>query len=129
MCVVWTDLIALPGLVGLDFADVKDVTSHAGEGRVGYGEASGENATVEAVKKALQSLKGKLSTSNGILINILGGVEKLSMMEVNEATTDVQEAVHEDAEIIWGVTSDDTLEDVIKVVILATKFAEEFKKD
>ncbi len=120
-----TDLVAVPGLVGLDFVDVKDVTSNAGEGRVGYGEASGENAIFKAIKKALQSLKGKLSTSKGILINILGGVENLSMMEVNEATTDVQEAVHEEAEIIWGVTSDDTLEDVIKVVILATKFAEE----
>lgn len=117
-----TDLIAVPGLVGLDFIDVKDVTSYAGEGCVGYGEASGDNATVEAVKLAINSIKDKLKNAKGILLNILGSADSLSMMEVNEASTDVQEAVHEDAEIIWGVTSDETLEDVIKVVILATKF-------
>ena len=116
-----TDLIAVPGLVGLDFADVKDVTSHAGEGCVGYGEASGDNATVEAVKLAINSTKGKLKNAKSILLNILGSADSLSMMEVNEASTDVQEAVHEDAEIIWGVTSDETLEDVIKAVIVATK--------
>ena len=117
-----TDLIAVPGLVGLDFIDVKDVTSHAGEGCVGYGEASGDNATVEAVKLAINSIKGKLKNAKGILLNILGSADSLSMMEVNEASTVVQEAVHEDAEIIWGVTSDEMLEDIIKVVILATKF-------
>ena len=117
-----TDLIAVPGLVGLDFIDVKDVTSQAGEGCVGYGEASGENATVEAVKLAINSIKDKLKNAKGILLNILGSADSLSMMEVNEASTDIQEAVHEDAEIIWGVTSDETLDDTIKVVILATKF-------
>ena len=117
-----TDLIAVPRLVGLDFIDVKDVTSQAGEGCVGYGEASGENATVEAVKLAINSIKDKLKNAKGILLNILGSADSLSMMEVNEATTDVQEAVHEDAEIMWGVTSDETLEDSIQVVILATKF-------
>ena len=117
-----TDLIAVPGLVGLDFIDVKNVTTQAGEGCIGYGEASGENATFEATKKAIQLLNGKINKPNGMLINILGEVDSLSMMEVNEAINLIQEISHEDGEIVWGVNSDDTLEDIIKVVILATKF-------
>ena len=117
-----TDLVAVPGLVGLDFVDVKNVTSHAGEGRFGYGEASGENATIEATKKAIQSLNGQINKPKGMLINILGSCDSLSMMEVNEATTDIEEIAHEDGEIVLGVTSDESLDDEIKVVIIATRF-------
>ena len=119
-----TDLIAEPGMVGLDFADIISVLKNAGKGVSGYGEATGEDATVEAVERAIKTIKDDLHGAKGILINIKGSVDDLSMIEVNEATTMVSEAVHEDAEIIWGVTADEMVKDVIKVVITATRFAE-----
>ena len=91
-----SDLIAVPGLVNLDFADVKSVMSNAGSALMGIGEASGENATVEAVKAAIDSplLERGIEGARGILLNIMGATDSLSMMEVNEASTTVQEAAH-----------------------------------
>ena len=119
-----SDLIAVPGLVNLDFADVKSVMSNAGSALMGIGEASGENATVDAVKAAIDSplLETSIQGARGILLNIMGATDQLSMMEVNEASTTVQEAAHPEAEIIWGVSVDESLGDTVSVTVIATRF-------
>ena len=118
-----SDLIAVPGLVNLDFADVKSILGNAGKGYVGTGEAVGKNATVEAVKAAISDI-GDISKSRSLMLNILGSVDSLSMMEVNEASITLQEAVHEDAEIIWGVSVDESFGDKIKATLIATNLAD-----
>ena len=122
-----SDLIAVPGVINLDFADVQSIMSNAGSALMGVGEASGDNAAVEAVKKAIASplLETSVDSARGILLNFMGATDSLSMMEVNEASTTVQEAAHPDAEIIWGVSVDETLGDTIIVTIIATRFGEE----
>ena len=126
-----SDLIAVPGLVNLDFADVKSVMSNAGNALMGIGEASGENATVEAVKAAIDSplLETSIQGARGILLNIMGATDSLSMMEVNEASTTVQEAAHPDAEIIWGVSVDESLGDTVSVTVIATRFDDDSARD
>ena len=126
-----SDLIAVPGLVNLDFADVKSVMSNAGSALMGIGESSGENATVEAVKAAIDSplLERNIEGARGILLNIMGATDSLSMMEVNEASTTVQEAAHPDAEIIWGVSVDESLGDAVRVTVIATRFDDESARD
>ncbi len=126
-----SDLIAVPGLVNLDFADVKSIMSNAGSALMGIGEASGENATVDAVKAAIDSplLETSLQGARGVLLNIMGATDSLSMMEVNEASTTVQEAAHPDAEIIWGVSVDESLGDRVSVTVIATRFDEEEEEE
>ncbi|MBQ6296935.1 MAG: cell division protein FtsZ [Selenomonadaceae bacterium] len=126
-----SDLIAVPGLVNLDFADVKSIMSAAGSALMGIGEASGENATVNAVKAAIDSplLETSLQGARGVLLNIMGATDSLSMMEVNEASTTVQEAAHPDAEIIWGVSVDESLGDKVSVTVIATRFDEEEEEE
>ena len=114
------DLIAVPGLVNLDFTDIKSVLGNAGRAYVGIGEAVGKNATTEAVKAAINNM-GDISKSRSLLLNILGATDSLSMMEVNGASIEIQEAAHEDAEIIWGVSVDESLGNKIKVTIVAAK--------
>ena len=126
-----SDLIAVPGLVNLDFADVKSIMSNAGSALMGIGEASGENATVDAVKAAIDSplLETSLQGARGVLLNIMGATDSLSMMEVNEASTTVQEAAHRDAEIIWGVSVDESLGDKVSVTVIATRFDDEEEEE
>ena len=126
-----SDLIAVPGLVNLDFADVKSIMSAAGSALMGIGEASGENATVNAVKAAIDSplLETSLQGARGVLLNIMGATDSLSMMEVNEASTTVQEAAHPDAEIIWGVSVDESLGDKVSVTVIATRFDDETEEE
>ena len=122
-----SDLIAVPGVINLDFADVQSIMSNAGSALMGVGEASGDNAAVEAVKKAIASplLETSVDSARGILLNFMGAQDSLSMIQVNEASTTVQEAAHPDAEIIWGVSVDESLGDTIVVTIIATRFGEE----
>ena len=122
-----SDLIAVPGLVNLDFADVKSVMSNAGSALMGIGEASGENAPVDAVKAAIDSplLETSITGARGILLNIMGATDSLSMIEVNEASTTIQEAAHPEAEIIWGVSVDESLGDTVTVTVIATRFDDE----
>ncbi len=122
-----SDLIAVPGVINLDFADVQSIMKNAGSALMGVGEASGDNAAVEAVKKAIASplLETSVDSARGILINFMGAQDSLSMFEVNEASTTVQGVAHPDAEIIWGVSVDESLGDTIIVTIIATRFGEE----
>lgn len=119
-----SDLIAVPGLVNLDFADVKSVMSNSGSALMGIGEASGENAPVNAVKAAIDSplLETSIQGARGILLNIMGATESLAMAEINEASTAIQEAAHPEAEIIWGVSLDESLGDTVTVTVVATRF-------
>ncbi|WP_462332830.1 cell division protein FtsZ [Schwartzia sp. (in: firmicutes)] len=121
-----SDLIAVDGLINLDFADVKTIMSDAGSALMGIGEGTGENAAVLAAQNAIASplLEESIQGSRGILLNVTGASEKLSIFDVNEAMTTIQEAAHVDAEIIFGAAIDDTLGDTVRVTVIATRFDE-----
>ncbi len=119
-----SDLIALPGLVNLDFADVKSIMSNAGSALMGIGEASGDNAPVEAAKAAIASplLETSIDGARGVLMNVTGAEEKLSMLEVQEASDSIKQAADPQAEIIWGASIDNTMGDTVRVTVIATGF-------
>lgn len=118
-----SDLINVAGFVNLDFADVSSVMKDAGMAHMGVGEATGENKAVEAAKKAIASplLETSIKGASGILVNITvsPGVE---LDEADEASTMITSEAAGNANIIWGVNFDETLEDTIKVTIIATGF-------
>ena len=118
-----SDLISQPGLINLDFADVKSVMSNAGSALMGIGEGRGENAAVDAAKQAVESplLETSIQGARGIILNITGPGEALTMLEVNEAMGTIQEAAHPDANIIFGAAIDDSMEEVT-VTVIATGF-------
>ena len=119
-----SDLISEAGLINLDFADVRSIMSNSGTALMGIGEATGENAAVEAAKNAIASplLETTIDGARGVLINVTGAEENLSMFEVNEASTTIQEAVNGQANIIWGAAVDNTMGDTVKVTVVATGF-------
>ena len=119
-----SDLILVPGLINLDFADVKTIMSGMGLAMMGTGVMSGENRTIEAAKAAISSplLEGaSVQGARGVIINVTGGHD-MSLMEVNEASTLIQEAAHEDANIIFGAVVDPKLDGRVKVTVIATGF-------
>jgi cell division protein FtsZ len=119
-----SDIINIPGTVNVDFADVKTVMSCMGHALMGIGAAMGEGRAVEAAKKAICSPLLEdvdIEGATGILINITAGSD-ITLMEVNEACSVVQEAAHEDANIIFGAVIDETLGDEIRVTVIATGF-------
>ncbi len=119
-----SDLILVPGLINLDFADVKTIMSGMGNAMMGTGICSGENRTIEAAKAAISSplLEGaSVQGARGVIINITGGHD-MSLMEVNEASLHIQESAHEDANIIFGAVVDPKLEGRVKVTVIATGF-------
>jgi cell division protein FtsZ len=119
-----SDLINIRGLINLDFADIRTVMSSKGIAIMGTGSAKGENRAVEAATAAISSplLENvKIEGATGIIINVTGGAD-LSLYEVNEASTLITEAAHEDAEIIFGAVIDDTMGDEVRVTVIATGF-------
>ncbi len=121
-----SDLIITPGLINLDFADVRTVMAEMGLALMGAASASGENRAVEAAQKAISSpLLEDLSIhgARGVLINITGGPD-LALYEVNEAATMIQEEAHEDANIIFGAVIDDRMKEEIRITVIATGFGE-----
>ena len=119
-----SDLILVPGLINLDFADVKTIMSGMGIAMMGTGVMSGENRTIEAAKAAISSplLEGaSMQGARGVIINVTGGHD-MSLMEVNEASLLIQEAAHEDANIIFGAVVDPALDGRVKVTVIATGF-------
>ncbi len=119
-----SDLITIPGLINLDFADVKTIISGMGMAFMGLGIASGENRAIEAAQKAITSplLEDiSINGARGLLINITGGTN-LALHEVNDASTMIQEEAHEDANIIFGAVIDPTMEDEIRITVIATGF-------
>lgn len=121
-----SDLIITPGLINLDFADIRTVMAEMGLALMGAAAASGENRAVEAAQKAISSpLLEDISIhgARGLLINITGGPE-LSLHEVNEAATMIQEEAHEEANIIFGAVIDERMKDEIRITVIATGFGE-----
>ena len=119
-----SDLILVPGLINLDFADVKTIMSGMGLAMMGTGIMSGENRTIEAAKAAISSplLEGAtMLGARGVIINVTGGHD-MSLMEVNEASLLIQAAAHEDANIIFGAVVDPKLDGFVKVTVIATGF-------
>ncbi|MGE0631471.1 MAG: cell division protein FtsZ [Pseudobdellovibrionaceae bacterium] len=120
-----SDLINKRGLINLDFADIRTVMSGKGMAIMGTGYAKGENRAVEAATAAISSplLENiAIDGATGIIINVTGGPD-LSLFEVNEASTLITEAAHEDAEIIFGAVIDESLVDEVRVTVVATGFA------
>jgi cell division protein FtsZ len=121
-----SDLILVPGLINLDFADVKTIMAGMGMAMMGTGVHSGENRTVEAAKAAISSplLEGaSVQGARGVIINVTGGPD-LSLVEVSEASQLIQESAHADANIIFGAVVDPALEGRVKVTVIATGFGE-----
>ncbi|HNF99071.1 MAG TPA: cell division protein FtsZ [Pseudomonadota bacterium] len=119
-----SDLITIPGLINVDFADVKTIMSNMGRALMGTGRASGERRAVEAAQQAISSplLEDvSITGATGILINITGGPD-LTLFEVNEASTLIQEAAHEDANIIFGSVIDPSIGDELRITVIATGF-------
>jgi cell division protein FtsZ len=115
-----TDLITTPGLINLDFADVKSVMANAGSALMGIGSARGEDRSVAAAEMAVSSplLEASIDGAHGVLLSIAGGSD-LGLFEINEAAALVAEAVHPDANIIFGATIDDALGDEVRVTVIA----------
>lgn len=114
-------LVSEPGVVEPDFADVKSVLEKSGRGYVGYGKAKGEQPIIAAMKSAMNSLKDTLHNSKRFLICFFGRYENLLMLEVNEATTILQEAAHPDAELSWQVVPDITNQDFVEVIVISAE--------
>jgi cell division protein FtsZ len=118
-----TDLITIPGLINLDFADVRTIMQDAGSALMGIGEAGGENRAAESAKNAISSplLEQSVEGATGILLNITGGSD-LGLFEVNEAAEIIQSAADQNSNIIFGAVVDDSLGDVVRVTVIATGF-------
>jgi cell division protein FtsZ len=118
-----TDLITTPGLINLDFADVKSVMEGAGSALMGIGSARGEERSVTAAEGAINSplLEATIDGAHGVLMSIAGGSD-LGLFEINEAARLVTEAAHPEANIIFGAVIDDTLGDEVRVTVIAAGF-------
>ena len=120
-----SDLIKNTGLINLDFADVTAVMQNAGMAHMGVGRAAGKNKAEEAAKMAISSplLETSINGAKGVLVNVTGSMD-IGLEEVETAANLVQQAAHPDALIIFGAAFDDTLEDEIRVTVIATGFEE-----
>jgi cell division protein FtsZ len=118
-----SDLVTLPGLINLDFADVRTIMSNAGNALLGIGMGSGENRALTAAAQAVASplLETSMEGAHSILLSITGGRD-LSLWEINEAAKAVSEAAHPEANIIFGAMIDETLEDQVWVTVVATGY-------
>ena len=120
-----SDLITLPGLINLDFADVRTIMADAGNALLGIGMGTGETRAVDAARQAVESplLETSVEGARSILLSITGGRD-LSLWEVNEAAKTVQEAAHPEANIIFGAMLDDKLEDEVWITVVATGYGD-----
>lgn len=118
-----TDLITTPGLINVDFADVKGIMSGAGTVLMGIGSARGEGRSLKAAEIAINSplLEASMEGAQGVLMSIAGGSD-LGLFEINEAASLVQDAAHPDANIIFGTVIDDSLGDEVRVTVIAAGF-------
>ncbi|HCJ11185.1 MAG TPA: cell division protein FtsZ, partial [Clostridiales bacterium] len=124
-----SDLVAIPGFINLDFADVRAVMANTGSALMGVGVASGETRAADAARAAISSplLETSIVGAKGLLLNITGG-EDLTLFEVNEAAEIVTEAADEEANIIFGAALDESMEDEVRVTVIATAFDDKPKK-
>src|SRR5881396_1409951 len=122
-----SDLITTPGLINLDFADVKTIMQGMGMALMGTGMAAGEHRAMEATQRAISSPlleEASIQGAKGVLVNITGGTD-LTLFEVNEASTIIREAADEDANIIFGHVIDESMVDAMKITVIATGFRHE----
>jgi len=119
------ELITTPGLINVDFADVRTIMSNAGTALMGIGTGSGEKRALMAIKQAISSplLDISIEGAKGVLFNIVGGPD-LSMLEVNEAASMITKTVDADADIIFGAVIDEKMMDQVRLTLIATKFDE-----
>lgn len=119
-----SDLVMVPGLINLDFADVRTIMMDTGSALMGIGISHGENRAVEAAKQAISSplLETGIDGARGVLMNITGGPD-LGLFEVDEATEIVSQAADPDANIIWGAVINNDLTDTVQVTVIATGFS------
>lgn len=125
-----SDLIAVPGLVNLDFADVKTIMADTGMAHMGIGRATGENRAQEAARQAIHSplLESSMEGAKGVLINVTGGKD-LGLLEINEAAELVQNSVDPDANIIFGAVIDENLKEEVIITVIATGFQRNLLND
>jgi cell division protein FtsZ len=118
-----SDLITIPGLVNLDFADVRTVMTEKGLAHMGVGRGKGDNRAQEAARQAISSplLETSIVGATGVLLNITGGAD-MGLLEINEAAEIVQQAADQDANIIFGAVIDENLKDEISITVIATGF-------
>lgn len=123
-----SDLITIPGLVQIDFADVKTIMLDAGVAHIGIGRASGEHRAQEAARQAIHSplLETSIEGAGGVLLNVTGGKD-LCLLEISEAADLVQKSVDADANIIFGAVIDEKLENEIVITVIATGFTKSFQ--
>ncbi len=116
------ELITVPGLINVDFADVRAIMMDAGTALMGIGTGTGENRTIAAVKQAISSplLETSIAGAKGVLFNIVGGKD-LSMNEVNEAATIISKTVDQDADVIFGAVIDERMVDQVRITVIATR--------
>ncbi len=120
-----SDLIAIPAIMNLDFADVETIMSGQGLAHMGIGQASGENRALNAVKQAIQSplLETSINGARGVLINVTGGIS-MGIHEINEAAKLIEEAADPEANIIFGANIDESVGDAVKITVIATGFGQ-----
>ena len=120
-----SDLVVQPGLINVDFADVRSIMTNAGSALMGIGHASGEDRAQKAARQAIESpmLELSIDGAKGILFNIVGGTD-LSMVEVDEAAKVIVQSADKDANIIFGAALDESMKDEIKITVIATGFSE-----
>jgi cell division protein FtsZ len=124
-----SDIITIPGIINRDFADVKTIMQGMGHAVMGTAVAKGERRATEAAQAAISSPlleEGAIDGARGILINITGS-SSLKLAEVNEASTIIQSAAHEDANIIFGAVQDEKMKDEVKITVIATGFKSDFQ--
>lgn len=124
-----SDLIAVPGLINLDFADVKTIMKETGSALMGIGTASGDNRAADAARMAISSplLETSVDGARGVLLNITGGTS-LGLFEVNEAAEIISQAVDPEANIIFGAVIDENLNEEVRVTVIATGFEVQFAR-
>jgi cell division protein FtsZ len=125
-----SDIITIPGIINRDFADVKTIMQGMGHAVMGTAIAKGERRATEAAQAAISSPlleEGAIDGARGILINITGS-SSLKLAEVNEASTIIQSAAHEDANIIFGAVQDEKMKDEVKITVIATGFKSDFQQ-
>ncbi len=125
-----SDLITVPGLINLDFADVRTIMTDAGSAMMGIGTASGENRAIEAAEHAISSplLEETITGAKGVILNVTGGSD-LTLFEVNEAASVIYNAVDPDANIIFGSVVDDRMQGDIMITVIATGFRQQKESD
>ena len=124
-----SELIKVPGIINLDFADVKRIMGYKGLAHIGIGSAKGDNKAIEAVRQAIESplLETSIVGARGVILNISGGLD-LSLVEINEASNIIYESCHEDVDLIFGANVKEELGDEVTVTVIATGFDPDMQK-